>query len=230
VYTLNPLEIAKFDLKNASQFVDFWSQFYNDSINVFESEERIDYLAELNIGKDLTEENVRRLLRWKDRLYLTERIRSGPNEGKDNKRVLRVLEHVTSINQFRNDLSTEDDMRKTTAQIFHNRIVWKAFLLHIAKPHSYPIADGNVFQACSLHTGLWVDHENWATYAAYSDYFGRIAGAIGITRTVENIARLKRIDDALMVFGQFLRAYYRPAELSDAPGKVLAAPLTQKLN
>jgi hypothetical protein len=105
MYILNPLEIARFNVADASRFVEFWSQFYDDSITVFESDEKIDYLAELNLGKDLTDENVRRLLRWKDETYLTQRILSGPNKGIDNPRVIRVLGHLGSINQFRNTKS-----------------------------------------------------------------------------------------------------------------------------
>jgi hypothetical protein len=207
MYILNPLEIAHFDVANANSFVEFWSQFYDDSITVFESKDKIDYLSELNLGNDLTEENVRRLLRWKDETYLTKKILSGPNRGEDNPRVLRVLGHLSSINQFRNDKSTEDDARGIAKQVFPNGVIWQAFLLHIAKPHVYPIADKNVFRTFSLHAGIRVK-ENWKGYVAYCDYFNGIARAIGISRTIRNILQLKRIDNALMVFGQFLRAYY----------------------
>ena len=201
-------------MADASRFVEFWSQFYDDSITVFESDEKIDYLAELNLGKDLTDENVRRLLRWKDETYLTQRILSGPNKGIDNPRVIRVLGHLGSINQFRNDKITEDDARSIVGQVFPNGPIWQAFLLHIAKPHEYPIADKNVFRACSLHTGVQIA-ENWGGYGSYRDYFGGIAATMGISRTIDSVPHLKRIDNALMVFGQFLRSYYREPPKSD---------------
>jgi hypothetical protein len=90
--------------------------------------------------------------------------------------------------------------------VFTDGIVWKAFLLHIAKPHIYPIADQNVFRVWSLHTGLKND-QTWATYASYCDCFSQIAIAVGVDWTVQNIRQLKRIDDALLVFGQFLDSY-----------------------
>ena len=70
-----------------------------------------------------------------------------------------------------------------------------------------------MFRTCSLHTGQQVE-QNWAGYAAYCSYVGQIAVTMGIPRTMDNIPQLKRIDNALMVFGQFLRAYYREASKS----------------
>ena len=45
-------------------------------------------------------------------------------------------------------------------------------------------------------------------YAAYRDYFTEIARSLGITETIGNLRELKRIDNALFVFGQFLKAYH----------------------
>ena len=70
-----------------------------------------------------------------------------------------------------------------------------------------PDADQNVFRAWSLHTGL-KDEQSWETYTAYHEYFAGIAKALGLTQTSGNLRELKRIDDALFVFGQFLKAYH----------------------
>jgi hypothetical protein len=162
-------------------------------------------LSELGIGKNLTEENLRRLLRWKDPHYLTH-IHSGT--GEPNPKVVKALNQLDAINRFRNGESAEVDIRQIAAQVFPNGIVWQVFLLHVAKPHIYPIADENVFRVCSLHTGLGVT-QDWETYAAYCKYFEQIADKLIVQRTIENIVQLKRIDNALVVFGQFLRSYYR---------------------
>lgn len=218
MYRIALPEVTRFDPLNARPFVDFWSTFYDDKINVLDTDERIDYCTELNIANDLTEENVRRLLRWKDPRLLTHRILSGSKKGQDNPRVLKVLANLGRINQFRNDQIQEDDMKRVAEQVFTDGIVWKALLLHIAKPHIYPIADQNVFRAWSLHTGLR-DDQTWETYASYCQYFKQLAEAVGVDRTIENIRRLKRIDDALLVFGQFLDTYYYPAvQRSSSPG------------
>jgi hypothetical protein len=210
MYILSPDDMAEFDLANASRFVKFWSQFYNYHVTVFETKTEIDYFSELNLGNDLTAENVRRLLRWKDPRLLTERILTGPNEGQDNPRVAPVLNCLGTINQFRNDQIGDDDMRHAAAEVFPHGIVWRAFLLHIAKPHSCPIADQNVFRAWSLHTGRR-DEQTWETYAAYCQYFWHVAEAVGASQapqTIENLCQLKRIDNALFVFGKFLKAYH----------------------
>jgi len=146
----------------------------------------------------LTAENVRRLLRWKDPRLLTHRILSGPNAGQDNPRVAKVLANLDLINDFRNDQRTETEIRCTAEQVFTDRIVWKAFLLHIARPHIYPIVDRNVFRAWSLHTGL-KNEETWETYVAYCNYFRQITEALGVDhkKTFESICELKRIDDAI---------------------------------
>jgi hypothetical protein len=181
-------DITEFDLRRAQAFVDYWSQFYNYRVPVFRTpNEEINYFSELNVRNALTEENVRRLLRWKDPRLLTECILSGPNEGQENPRVVRVLNNLGTINQFRNDEITDDAMRHSAAQVFPYGIVWRAFLLHIAKPHSYPIADQNVFRTCSLHTGLQVE-DTWETYAAYCAYYRSIAETLaGCGKTRKNL-------------------------------------------
>ncbi len=215
MYTIDLPNVARFEPQNVRPFVEFWSQFYADDIKVLDAKERIDYFTELNIANDLTEENVRRLLRWKDPRLLTHRILSGPKKGQDNPRVVKVLASRGLINQFRSDQLKEDDMRRTADQVFKDGIVWKAFLLHIAKPHIYPIADQNVFRAWSLHTGVKND-QTWETYASYCTYFRQITKALGVDRTmtIENLRELKQIDDALLIFGQYLDTYYDPAAQS----------------
>lgn len=74
----------------------------------------------------------------------------------------------------------------------------------------YPIADVNVLTVWSLHTGK-KDKGTWETYDSYCDYFRQIADAMKVAQTVQNIPQLKNIDNALVEFGRFLIAYYRPA-------------------
>lgn len=50
--------------------------------------------------------------------------------------------------------------------------------------------------------------QEWETYEAYRCYFARIANALRITETIENLCELKQIDNALFVFGQFLKTYH----------------------
>jgi hypothetical protein len=218
LFTLNQSNIANFDLQNAKDFVESWRRYYRaDTVEVLDSEQIegglqsrqiIDYFKELNVGADLSEENIRRLLRWKDRRLLTQTILSGKNKGKSNPKVNRVLENIVGINQFRNGRIGEDEMRTLAAKIFPKGNVWQFYLLHIAQPHIYPIADVNVFAACALHTRLTLSKPySWQDYQGYKVYFGKIAQELGIPFATSNIRKLKEIDNALVAFGQFLIKY-----------------------
>jgi hypothetical protein len=191
VYTLNTSEVAKFNLQDASSFVNLWNQFYGYEASLPDDKKQlIDYLSELSLGRDLNDQNVRRLLRWKDPRFLTD----------PKKRT--------------NQPNAKVRMRRAAEGIFESpKIVWRVFLLHIAKPHMYPIADQNVFRSYRLHTGKR-EPRTWDEYAAYRHYFERIADQMQIARTRENIQQLKRVDNALFVFGQFLAAYYKPKALA----------------
>jgi hypothetical protein len=72
---------------------------YN-KIKAFDSNEVIDYFNELNLDNDLSEQNIKRLLRWKDPRMLTEKILSGPNTGKENEKVLKVIHKRECINKL----------------------------------------------------------------------------------------------------------------------------------
>jgi hypothetical protein len=135
-----------------------------------------------------------------------------------NPRVVKVVASLGEINRFRKDQKSNGDPLQKIGLIFPNGVVWGAFLLHIAKPHVYPIADQNVFRAWSMHTGL-KDEQSWETYVAHRDYFTGIAGALELTLTRGNLRELKRIDDALFVFGQFLRTYHPKFAVKSASKK-----------
>ena len=192
--------IADNDLGNATAFVDFWSKFSND--------DRGNYVERLRIGQHLTEEDCCWLLKWKDPRFLAPYIRSGPNEGRVNARVQRVLNILPEINKFRRGELTEGQFHDQTGKVFPNGLVWQVFLFHIAQPHVYPIADRNVFRAFRVHRHE-EGNEDWEFYGRYRAYFGEIAKACGIPLQLDKVDELKRIDSALMSFGRFLEAYYR---------------------
>lgn len=216
MFILNVKQFEEFDLYKAKQFVDYWSNKYqNDSVKAFNSTEVIDYVEELNLGSNLSEQNIKRLLRWKDPRRLTEKILSGPDEGKDNKKVLKVIENIDWFNKFRQGKIGEEEFKIKTKVIFPNGFVWQIFLFHIARPFEFPIADQNVFRAFSTqqHTMEPID---WGGYKDYIDYFFQIAKSSGISvekpkehesDLKEIVEKLKNVDNALFAFGQFLRSY-----------------------
>ena len=205
--------LREFDINKAREFVDYWSSPHTfASVKCYDSDEEVNYIEELNIGNRLTEQNIKRVLRWKDPRMLTEKILSGPDEGKDNKRVLKVLERRDDINLFRESSIGIGDFKRVTKEIFPVGFVWPIFLFHIARPHEFPIADRNVFKSYSLHKQVKIP-ETWTEYEDYIDYFFQIAIAANIisekpqgneSNLIEIVKELKRVDNALVAFGQFV--------------------------
>lgn len=187
MFTLNRDEIDEFDINRASEFVDFWSQYYSYRVPELNAEGMIDYYAELNLGRDLTTENACKLLRWKDPHLLTHRILTGPNTGQDNPRVARVLNNLSAINCFRRGDLTEEQIINIVSDIFPHGIVFRGYLLHIAIPYRYPIVDQHVFRVYKLHTGATIE-QTWSTYLGYKQYFSQLAQAIGVAATDNNVA------------------------------------------
>ena len=222
MFILNVKQFGEFDLNRAKQFVDYWSKQYSyDSVKAFDSSEVIDYIDELNLGNNLPEQNIKRLLRWKDPRMLTEKILSGSNKGNENKKVLKVIEKRDCISKFRQGKISEKEFKIETEKIFPSGFVWQIFLFHIARPFEYPIADQNVFRAFSTqeHTEAPKD---WEGYKHYMDYFFQISISSGIIAEKpkghepdikEIVKRLKKVDDALFAFGQFLSSYGGKDEL-----------------
>jgi len=180
LFILNSKRVEEFDLNKAKQFVDYWGKSYSyASVKDYNTNEVIDYLEELNLGTSLTEINLKRLLRWKDHRMLTEKILSGPNKGKENIKVFKVLERRNIINRFREGNLEAEEFKKTTEEIFPTGFVWQIFLFHIARPFEFPIADRNVFQSFSIHKKTIIPRD-WEGYKDYIDYFFQIALAASI--------------------------------------------------
>jgi len=216
MFIIDSKQLREFELNKANQFVDYWGRLYSyASVKDYNTKEDIDYIEELNLGNRLTEQNIKKLLRWKDPRMLTEKILSGRNDGKDNARVMKVLEKRKSINRFRLGNIGVEEFKINTKKIFPGGFVWQIFLFHIARPFEFPIADRNVFQSFSIHKNTKVP-KNWEEYEDYIDYFFQIAISAGLIVNRPNgnepdlkeiVKRLKYVDNSLFVFGQFLKLY-----------------------
>jgi len=203
MFVLEPDRFIGFHLKKAKDFIDFWNKYHKDTPpTIFGSDQRIDYMTELNIENNLTEENIRRLLRWKSKLHLTD-TRKNPNA-----KVRKVLARIKELNKFRNGNLVEEKFKEIAEQIFTSGYVYRTFLFHICRPGEYPILDRYVLLSFSYHTGNSSD-ASWDNYLKYKNYFFTIADHLKIEdkNTCKYIQSLKRIDNALWVFGQFLMAY-----------------------
>jgi len=204
MYIPTPDELGSFNLAKVRSFIDYWSSFYSDNW------EESHYFDQLNLGRDLTDENVRKLLSWKSRRFL-----AGRSDGKENPHVAKVLRNLDSLNRFRRGEITEGEMRAIVGTIYPEGFVWNVFLLHIAKPQVCPIVDRNVLQSWAAHTH-GRNNLDWKVYAAYSNYFATIAEALGIPRTTDEVRELKRIDNALFEYGRFLESHLEKAEAAAA--------------
>jgi len=213
MFVLNNEEFGNFDLVNAHEFVTYWNALYiGKPARIVGAEERIDYFSELNMDHALNEENIIRLLRWKDPRRLTHPILSGPNEGNPNQQVQLVLESMDSLNGFRDGNISEDDFIEIASQIFPNGHVWTIFLFHICRPVEYPIADQHVFRAFFRHMDVVpCDGQRlaamWKTYLGYVDYFMGIFQAVHQDPAQDIVQTMKHVDNALVAFGQFLKKY-----------------------
>jgi hypothetical protein len=182
-------------------FVECWERYYG-------ADDR-EYFAELNIGNDLAEENIVRLLRWKDPRMLTHPRKA---DGEPNPRVMRVLEQTASLNGFRNGDLTPDEFEGVTHCIFPNGIIWQLFLFHLARPADWPIADQNVFRSYSVMFNTTVP-DSFGAFGSYSKTFQRLAAGLRRHSGIDDndqklvIRTNKRLDNALFAFGRFLATY-----------------------
>ncbi len=159
MFILGRNEVKKYNLDQASEFVEFWSNCYGYNVN------NIDYKKELNIGNKLTEKNVKNILHWK----------SPRNTGEKSKIVKRSIKDIDKLNDFRNGNISEDKFKEITKQIIPNGIVFQIFLFHICRPEEYPIFDNNVLISCYTHGKCSSDKIGWNTYEEYKSYFNEYA-------------------------------------------------------
>lgn len=208
MYLLTKENFSILDKSKATDFVNYWSKHYQYKIKKYNSNDEIDYFSELNLNSNLSEDNLRNLLRWKDPKYLTEIIMSGPKKGEENERVRKVINEISSLNQFRNSSITESEFKNKSKYLFPGGVIWEIFIFHICKPLKYPIADQHVFRSYDLHTGC---HKqiSWEKYNEYKNYFQDIKDSYcqSIENLNGNIEIQKKIDNALFPFGQFLLKY-----------------------
>ena len=208
MYILKQTEFSNFNLHQSKLFVPFWNSFYHYKILDENTQQEIDYFVELNLNNLLTENNIKKLLRWKDPKYLSEMIKSGKNQDSKNPRVYKVLSKMNKINDFRNNEITEFQFDEILNDCFPNgNGIWNIFIKHIAKPLSFPIYDQHVYRAFCWHKK---DNEKDINnkYSNYKEYFYEIYYSLyNDTSVIEKIRNMKTIDNALMAFGQFLKIY-----------------------
>lgn len=211
MYVLNPDDFRGLDVRKVSTFAGFWAQFYEpERVKYRDRDEPIDYFAELNIGGELSRQNIINLLRWKDAHMLTH----PKGNGQPNQRVLRVLAKRDAINDFRAKRISVEQFSTIVDDMFNVGIVYKLFIFHIARPLEWPIADRNVIRAFRSLYGELPPLQTIDDFRrSYVTRFNRLARLLCRQRRVNGGSRLERLtvykelDSALMMFGKFLRRY-----------------------
>ncbi len=196
---------------SAREFVEFWQQFYQSKVP-----DEV-YQTNLNVGAELTGENISQLWRWKNERYGSPLIE--PTQA--------ILE---DINRFRNlehiDEAKEREFWQRVATITPG-IVWQVFLFHMARPQDYPIFDQHVVRAyLALTTGyLWrnpgevgapcYNFERFSSsYSGYRSFFFNLVEEAGSPEP-------KQVDRALWAFGRHLKRLHRadgPLPLGEGGG------------
>jgi len=109
---------------NFFEFVDFWSQQYNYSK---------ESLYDDNIGKELTEERILELFRWKNGSILSQKKLKSVYDN--------YINDTTVFPEHPSDEFTKEQLMKSGGAI------WRIFWLHCHYPVRFPIYDQHVHRA-----------------------------------------------------------------------------------
>jgi hypothetical protein len=175
-----------------SEFVSFWARFYEES----KYPDSI-YKANLNEGKQLNQANIKPLLEWKN---------GRPLSKKKQEIAVKVINNLPRFNQFR--LLTEvtqmefEKFWMRLSKIVKTGLVWRVFLLHMARPEDYPIVDQHVLRAYHYLTRgkIAEPEQTLQAYESYRTFFGELVEKSGEEH--------RHVDKALMCFGQFLNSQF----------------------
>lgn len=206
MYVLDTGSFSEFNPTKADAFVKHCSRYHSYDVKKERAEKNIDYFIEINEGHELSQDNIRHLLRWKDPKYLSHTIKSGSNKGTTNPRVMRVLEILDYMNKFRSGTMPVTEFRKITCPLFPNGVIWEIFLFHICRPLEYPIADQHVLRSFDVHTNNRTPL-SWEKYNEYRAYFDTLKSNCTKHDGLRELYAVKRVDNALFEFGKFLKNY-----------------------
>jgi hypothetical protein len=115
MFVLKRDEFGVVDRRRIAPFVKCWERYYRGAEKGFQ-----EYLSQLNLGRDLTNDNIKRLLRWKDARWLTHPMK---HNGGPNPRVARVLRQRASINAFRKGRLSAKEFTRIVKKIFPSGLI-----------------------------------------------------------------------------------------------------------
>jgi hypothetical protein len=175
------LPVFREDFVNKSEFINFWSKQYS-----FENE----HLYDDNIGKELIEDRIWALFRWKNGKPLSGKKRASVKENFINEKI--------KIPQY---------LDNTVLSTYLNRpggAIWRIFWLHCNNPNIYPIYDQHVHRAMAK-IKAWEEPEippqNRVKVEMYIKHY------LQFWREFLEFPA-KPVDEALWAHGKFLKLKY----------------------
>jgi len=187
-------KLVKLDIKPCllKEFISFWAQFYNES-----QYPDTTYKENLRKGKMLQENNITPLLKWKN---------GRPLSNAKKQIAVKITKNLEEFNRFRSlgEVANGEFAKfwKFVSSIVKTGLVWKVYLLHIARPDDYPIIDQHVLRAYHFLTygEISEPEQSLSTYNSYKEFFFKVAKESG--------KEFREADKALMSLGQYLKTQF----------------------
>ncbi|MFZ3059116.1 MAG: hypothetical protein WA102_05180 [Candidatus Methanoperedens sp.] len=189
------LLVLNFEKTTSAKFVEFWSKIYNDGGNPDEK-----YETAINNNELLDSEKINTLFKWKI---------DHPPFKNQRKTIENAIRYSNEINKFRlkKDLSEKEIdqfMKDVCANIVESGIIFKIFVLHVARPSDFPIFDQHVYRSYKFicKGEIWQGDE--VPESQLCVYF---AEYIPFVKELMNTSHCsaRAVDQALFKFGQFIK-------------------------
>jgi len=167
------------------KFIEFWSQFYNDSQNPDEEF----YYRYISKEGFLKADALDKLWLWKMGKYYFKVFQ---------KQINLIKEKKEDILKFRKSNSDQRVLYDFSKRFFPFGLIYQIFLMHICKPEEYPIFDQHVFRAFTfiIKKEIVDKPKNPEDYWRYREFVLKVSK--------ERKISLRDIDKGLMAFGKFL--------------------------
>lgn len=165
------------------EFISFWSELY-----VYDNAE----LYERIHNKTLSEDDLKDLYIWKNGMKLS--------QAKEKSLNTKIISKIDIVNYLRQ--ASDFDLEYFLEEFKQVSVVWKVFLMHILKPHRFPIYDQHVHRAFRFINNQSSDaikasmKESVKLKFYFEEYYPFVRES--------NITDLKKMDEAFFAFGQFI--------------------------
>ncbi len=189
-----PYISIKFQRQSVSEFVEFWSSF----IELGKSDNF--YSSRIN-KQSFNRNDIDKFYTWKNGMKI--------NTHKQKSACIKFIQNnLASVNR----LKIKFDIIVFNSTFKNISAIWQIFLLHLIKPDNYPIFDQHVYRA---HYFL-LHHEIKEVPQSKKEilqYYHNIYLPFFL-RLSKEVSSKRKIDQALVGLGQFLKTKYAPQLLA----------------